>query len=1155
MVPRPPFLLLAAASLVLLPSLSLSGPVTLYVSTEGSDVWSGQRPTPRGPDGPFATLTRARDELRKLNAAGQLRDGAVVRVAAGEYVLLDPFTISSRDSGSEAGPIVYQAMTEAKPVLRAAQVVPGFTKHKGQIFKADLRSAALADREFGQVFVGNRRQVLARYPNFDARDPHGGTWAHVASVEGKENYTEFHYGEDETHGWAHPQDGSVPIFGGRDWAFRIVPLLSHDPEQRKITLRSRTWCALAIGDRYYVRGLFEELDAPGEWYRDPRSQVLYLWPDQPLGLNEARVPMADEVVRFDGAAHVTLKGFVLEMCRQTAVRMTDCTHCLVAGCEIRNAGGWGVAIAGGSHTGAAGNDVHSCGHGGISVDGGDRRTLAPGHNFADNNYVHHCANLWLTYRPGVAVRGVGNRLSHNMVHDMPHAGILLSGNENMVEFNVVRHVNLQSADTGGIYFCSRDWTQRNNVIRYNIFHHCGGFGKKNSWRPLANGRITFTYPHFTWGIYLDDPTTGTRVYGNILYDVPMCALHNHGGRDNVWENNILVDAPAQRAGQLSPNWSEWPKILAKLQRAREPGSPYLGRYPELAKYAHTHPEEMTGLRFIRNIVYYTRQGTQWLRGHQAKSWGGPETQLLYSLNMRPYDFERNEWDYNCIWAEPGLDLRIALQLKPNPASKLTWPQWRALGPDAHSVLADPGFVDPANRDFRLKPDSPALALGFKPIPIDRIGPHNDPLRASWPIKQAPGVADLGELHTTRYYQPPGYRRLPAKDFVRRSGCGRFFAKARAGKPVTVAYFGGGIHPPNGWRKTVVEWLRARSEQLRLVDASICDCVRGSGFSVYRFQREVLSNKPDLVFVDFASDDHSASPDAVMRTTEALLRQARKSDPTLDVVLLYAFRSGYEQDYADGLLPCGVSAYERVAAHYACPSINMGCRVAQLYRAGKLLITTAGDETPPDGKLVFSRGAVRPLPDANRIYAEAIIAGLAAMEGDRDASPHPLPRPRLPDNYERARLVPITRSMLEGQWEQLAPNYNPKRDFRRHFDVLWYSHTPGSSLTFKFKGTTASILNLMGPDTGQVRVTVDGKVLGVRRQVDAWAYFQRLSALTIASGLSDEPHTVRLELLPDAPNRSVAVAAAKKAKRYDLKAFDGVAVRLGYIRMMGEPLDQ
>ena len=48
-------------------------------------------------------------------------------------------------------------------------------------------------------------------------------------------------------------------------------------------------------------------------------------------------------------------------------------------------------------------------------------------------------------------------------------------------------------------------------------------------------------------------------------------------------------------------------------------------------------------------------------------------------------------------------------------------KWQEMGFDIHSVAADPLFVDAASGDYRLKPDSPALALGFEPIPVDRIG--------------------------------------------------------------------------------------------------------------------------------------------------------------------------------------------------------------------------------------------------------------------------------------------------------------------------------------------------------------------------------------------------------------------------------------------------
>jgi len=78
-----------------------------------------------------------------------------------------------------------------------------------------------------------------------------------------------------------------------------------------------------------------------------------------------------------------------------------------------------------------------------------------------------------------------------------------------------------------------------------------------------------------------------------------------------------------------------------------------------------------------------------------------------------------------------------------------WEAWQALGLDKHSVIADPLFVNPAGGDYRLKPNSPAFKLGFKPIPVDKIGPYKDDLRATWPIKQAIGAREQMKLDWTK----------------------------------------------------------------------------------------------------------------------------------------------------------------------------------------------------------------------------------------------------------------------------------------------------------------------------------------------------------------------------------------------------------------------
>ena len=53
-------------------------------------------------------------------------------------------------------------------------------------------------------------------------------------------------------------------------------------------------------------------------------------------------------------------------------------------------------------------------------------------------------------------------------------------------------------------------------------------------------------------------------------------------------------------------------------------------------------------------------------------------------------------------------------------------EWQAMGFDTHSVIADPMFVDPANDDYRLRANSPALKLGFQPIDLRKIGPRAKP---------------------------------------------------------------------------------------------------------------------------------------------------------------------------------------------------------------------------------------------------------------------------------------------------------------------------------------------------------------------------------------------------------------------------------------------
>jgi hypothetical protein len=49
--------------------------------------------------------------------------------------------------------------------------------------------------------------------------------------------------------------------------------------------------------------------------------------------------------------------------------------------------------------------------------------------------------------------------------------------------------------------------------------------------------------------------------------------------------------------------------------------------------------------------------------------------------------------------------------------------WRLEGHDTGSIITDPLFVDGGDYDFRLRTNSPALRLGFRPIDVSGAGPR------------------------------------------------------------------------------------------------------------------------------------------------------------------------------------------------------------------------------------------------------------------------------------------------------------------------------------------------------------------------------------------------------------------------------------------------
>ncbi|AMV36758.1 right-handed parallel beta-helix repeat-containing protein [Planctomyces sp. SH-PL62] len=885
---------------VVLSGRSQAEPLKVYVSNRGDDAWSGRiaDPKPGGGDGPLATLEKARDVVRGLKTLPEAREGIEILIRDGAYPQARTLRFDREDGGSAAAPIVYRAFPGERPIIRGGRAIEGFAPHEGKVLKADLKAQGFTDLGFRELFFDGVRLPLARYPNFEADNPYGGGWAFAdgervpmyQDVPGEVRNT-LHYKAKDARGWKKPEEVEVFVFPRYNWWNNIVPIRSIDAEKRLITLTADASYPIRPGDRYYFRGGREDLDAPGEWYVDRESGVLYLWPPAPL--DEGHVvaaPVVEDLIRVEpGAAHLTFRGLTLEACTGAAVSMQGTESCAVAACTVRGVGDYNhgaLSVSGGSGNRIVGNDVSDVGSHGVSLSGGDRVSLTSADNQAVNNYIHHVGVLY-KHGVGISMEGVGNVAARNLIHDGPRMGILFSGNNLLLEGNHIRHMNLETEDTGAVYTGGRDWiSSRGTVIRHNLMHDMLGFGKDSRGRWVS--------PHFAWGVYLDDNTGGVDVIGNIVYRCSRAGLHLHNGRDNRIENNIFVDNGPQQYeySGWTVNHSYWKDHLKTMLEgyAKVIDSPAWKGMRGMS----TRPQDaplpdgriMTGNEFVRNIVAYADPDAAlvrtndvpfdhntfdynlvWHHGLPIKT-GQRKAGAVVSGELVPNaDFARGElgelptdWQWqirtptskaglvddggeralrieaafdeskerdnypivvsSLFPAKPGSSYRLRASLRasnpdvraqvmlqgyeagaffwansPNEAKVGTewkevefvfaipapgrsgyhptmkdfraridfpakegalfvrdvsihqvetldeWASWRAMGMDARSIVADPGFVDPARDDFRLKPDSPAFQLGFKPIPVESIGPYQDELRASWPIVEAPGARE------------------------------------------------------------------------------------------------------------------------------------------------------------------------------------------------------------------------------------------------------------------------------------------------------------------------------------------------------------------------------------------------------------------------------
>lgn len=623
---------------------------TFYVSPQGHDKATG---TLRNPLRTIqAALDRAQAEKDRGKVEIVLRGGCyeqdrTIEVHGRGNILIRPYGKEKVIlSGGKHIPADRLRKVKDKDI---ADILP--PQAKSMIREIDLSSLGLpveglhasgfgrASRPaWTQVFVDDQALNLSRWPNDSTvsigRIVEAGK-VDKGQTDNEVPYPVFGYHEDCPATWKSIDLLWISGYFAHGYADDMIKVRKIDSKEKLVHTAQHTVYGFMTGApwrKWFALNLPEELDRPGEYVIDAPRQKIYLYPPKEKPVDIQVSMLEGPLMAIEHTADVTVEGITFAYGRHIGIYLEDTHRVLIKDCIIKNMGGAGICVGQGSldtyktsvkpHAAEAGGEatsrmvgdlqgkvyqdilfnrnagtengivnchIHHVGAGGISLGGGDRKTLAPAGNYVENCRIHDYNLIEKSYRPGIWMDGVGNRISRCDIYNAPSMAILFHGNNNLIELCNITHVCSEVDDQGAIYH-GRDASEQGNIIRYCYFHELS-----------PRHRVTATYH--------DDGACGTEVYGNIYFKSGSIPALIGGGHDNHYKNNIFINSPiAIHIDNRMQNWgaemvARGGIIDQRLNTVRFQQPPYSEAYPKLAHYWDNNPTYPSGNVIEGNLFY------------------------------------------------------------------------------------------------------------------------------------------------------------------------------------------------------------------------------------------------------------------------------------------------------------------------------------------------------------------------------------------------------------------------------------------------------------------------------------------------------------------------------------------------------------------------
>ncbi|WP_036746053.1 PDZ domain-containing protein [Paenibacillus sp. UNC451MF] len=680
--------------------------VEIYVAAElGNDHATGAK------EAPYATLARAQRAARSASLGGA---AVKVYVQKGTYYLADPLVFTSEDSGTAEAPVVYEAIGSEVILSGGIRLELDWEVHEGSILKARVPQGMATD----QLFVNGERWDMARYPNA------------TPDVRIFNGFAADCISPERVSRWANPEGGYLHVMHKHLWGDHHYRMAGKD-EQGQLIYEGgwQNNRQKGMHDTYrYVEHIFEELDAPREWYWDAQQSLLYVYPDLDTDMANACVEavLLPCLVELAGSErtpvrHVHMRGFTFRHASRTfmdnrepllrsdwtiyrggAVAVRGSEQCLFENCNFLGLGGNAIFVDGYNRClKVTGCYLHEIGASGVTFVGSAEAVRSPLFEYeqrqSQNNLdltlgpltnaypadclvedclITRCGTVEKQSAPVQISMAMDITVRHCTIYDAPRAGINISEGTwggHLIEHCDVFDTVLETGDHGAFNSWGRDRYWGLTDIDLNTLNEADETGQsgERSQLPMLDVVKPIVIRNNRWrcdngwDIDLDDGSSHYHIYNNLCLSG---GIKLREGFYRICENNIMV------------NNSFHPHVWYR-------GSQDIFRHNIVfAEYAPIRVPQPWGAECDGNFLH--------IQGHEE--------------------------------AGPALVLQ-------QQSSR-----------DRHSIQGDARFIDPMEGDYRVQVHSDALKVGFVNFDMKHFGVQSPDLQQKARSPKLPAYAEKTE---------------------------------------------------------------------------------------------------------------------------------------------------------------------------------------------------------------------------------------------------------------------------------------------------------------------------------------------------------------------------------------------------------------------------